>query len=60
MDNWEIFEKQLTELALNEGLNPEIFDWKSISDGYEHDIYNNITLRSIINKWINYYKELGD
>lgn len=60
MSNWEFFEKHLTETALYEGLNPESFDWKSISDGYEIDIENNETLRSIVNKWINYYKELVD
>lgn len=51
MNNWEMFEKNLTEQAIEIGLNPEEFHWELISAGYEN---GNIDPKS----WLSFYKEM--
>lgn len=51
MNDWEMFEKNLTEQAIQMGMNPELFHWDLISEGFEggnNDLQN----------WLSFYKDL--
>jgi len=51
MNNWEMFEKHLTNQAIEMGMNPELFHWDLISEGFE-DGNNDPQI------WLSFYKEL--